>query len=308
LYGLLFLLLGCARSTQPTNETPVGQALTMNGFSWVFEDSLAGMPQPGAKSSVEDDLAFMQQQGVDVIISANERGVDEKLAATYGIDVISLPIEDFHPPTMKQMHTFVATTEQRLDADEKVAVHCTAGMGRTGTYLAVWFVSRGMTAQQAIDHVREKRPGSIETESQEAAIGEYCVDAGHCPSADPAHEDCPNWAPTLVGSFQLIHYPGMKDVGPNGEDPMPMSKDYEFGAKTYTMSGYPPLEVSGSYKVLDREPKRLNIRFFDTIFDGSPQAEHTVWASFSSCGDQLEMDGMTYRRSEKVGPSKEQGE
>ena len=55
-----------------------------------------------------------------------------------------------------------------------VCVHCMAGVGRTGTMLAVYLVkSRGLSAQQAIQEVRRQRPGSIETQSQEEAVFIY---------------------------------------------------------------------------------------------------------------------------------------
>jgi protein-tyrosine phosphatase len=48
--------------------------------------------------------------------------------------------------------------------------------------LAVWFVTTGMTADEAMEHVRSLRPGSIETPIQEAAILEFCVATGTCES------------------------------------------------------------------------------------------------------------------------------
>ena len=53
-------------------------------------------------------------------------------------------------------------------------MHCTLGMGRSGTMLACYLVkTTHCDAQEAINAVREKRPGSIETEQQEQLVQEF---------------------------------------------------------------------------------------------------------------------------------------
>jgi len=53
-------------------------------------------------------------------------------------------------------------------------VHCAAGLGRAGTILACYFIKyMKCTAEEAINKVREQRPGSIQSETQELAITFY---------------------------------------------------------------------------------------------------------------------------------------
>ena len=60
-----------------------------------------------------------------------------------------------------------------MDQNKGVAVHCGAGLGRTGVVLAAYFVATGATAQNAVARIRRLRPGSIETDEQAEAIEHY---------------------------------------------------------------------------------------------------------------------------------------
>ncbi|XP_024149236.1 protein tyrosine phosphatase domain-containing protein 1 [Oryzias melastigma] len=56
----------------------------------------------------------------------------------------------------------------------KVAVHCHAGLGRTGVLIACFLAyATRMTANQAISYVRAKRPNSIQTRSQLRCVREF---------------------------------------------------------------------------------------------------------------------------------------
>ena len=106
--------------------------------------------------------------------------------------------------------------------------------------------------------------------------------------------DCP----TLPGRFTLTDYPGRDAVGPNGERPMPMSKEYTFADGQYRMEGYPSLTITGRYAVAETDGTRVRLALTETIFDGTPKEDAEVWLAFSDCGKTMAMDGMTYRRLE----------
>ena len=57
---------------------------------------------------------------------------------------------------------------ERIQNKEPVMVHCLAGLGRTGTILACYLIKyEKMPAEDAIQHIREKRHGSIQSFVQE---------------------------------------------------------------------------------------------------------------------------------------------
>jgi atypical dual specificity phosphatase len=170
-------LAGCADVSASKDETEALQGtsvpLEMKGFSWVVDDRLAGMPQPGPGDDLEHDLIFLEERDVELLVSLTEKSTDVDAAAAHGMAVLHLPVKDFKAPTVEQLFEFTETVREWLAADKRVGVHCRAGLGRTGTFLAAYFVTTGLTATSAIKHVRSLRPGSVETKSQEKAVFEF---------------------------------------------------------------------------------------------------------------------------------------
>lgn len=64
---------------------------------------------------------------------------------------------DYGVPTLESVLDMVKVLDFSL-GEGKVAVHCHAGLGRTGVLIACYLVySRRLTGDQAISFVREKR-------------------------------------------------------------------------------------------------------------------------------------------------------
>jgi atypical dual specificity phosphatase len=117
-----------------------------------------------------DGLAKLAAQGIGVVVNLHERAHAPEQLAAHGLTELHLPVPDVAPPSMIQLAAGVEGIRAALAAGQGVAVHCAAGLGRTGTLLACYLVSTGMDAASAIAWVRDMRPGSVETRAQEAAV------------------------------------------------------------------------------------------------------------------------------------------
>jgi atypical dual specificity phosphatase len=137
-----------------------------HGFTWVEKPQLAALARPGSL----EDLQWLRQQGIQVLISLTEDPPRREWANEAGLLVFHEPLEDMEPPTQEQLDRCVSAIDKALARDLPVAVHCGAGLGRTGVVLAAHFVSKGMSAASAIAKVRRLRPHSIETDEQLEAV------------------------------------------------------------------------------------------------------------------------------------------
>jgi len=120
-----------------------------------------------------EELTWLRQQGVELLMSLTESPPRRDWLNDAGLLLFHLPIEDMRAPTQEQLDRAMAAIAKANEQHMGVGVHCGAGLGRTGVIVACYFVDKGLSAIEAIDRVRRLRPGSVETDEQEDAVGEY---------------------------------------------------------------------------------------------------------------------------------------
>jgi atypical dual specificity phosphatase len=137
--------------------------------AWFEEGRLAACAYPRGEAA----LAELARRGVTLLVNLHHRGHDPALLARHGLTEFRLPVRDFPPPSPGQLAEGVAAIERALADGGRVAVHCGAGLGRTGTLLACYYVRRGLSSEAAIARVRAGRPGAGETPGQVAAVAAF---------------------------------------------------------------------------------------------------------------------------------------
>jgi atypical dual specificity phosphatase len=139
------------------------------GFSWVEKPLLAALAQPASP----EDLQWLRRQGIEVLLSLTEDRVYREWTDEAGLLVYHEPLEDMEPPSQEQLDRCVSAISRAVEKNMGVAVHCGAGLGRTGVVLAAYLVTQGLSAQAAIARVRRLRPHSIETSEQAESVEHF---------------------------------------------------------------------------------------------------------------------------------------
>lgn len=153
---------------------------------WVIPDVMAGMPMPfvhperrmaggGVLTAFADELPTLYSAGVRAVVSLLNIPSDAIIYESAGFKFLCLPVPDGAAPTMEQAAEFIRFMDEQRSTGQPVAVHCEAGLGRTGTALAAYLISRGETAEMAIRRVRAVEPAAVETSRQIQFLEQYAA-------------------------------------------------------------------------------------------------------------------------------------
>lgn len=107
-----------------------------------------------------DDLDRLRREGVAAVLNlCAERPDDRQRLHEAGLAYLWLPVMDICPPSFEQIVQGVVWIEQQLQYQRTIYVHCAAGVGRSATLLACWFLyAQRMSTAQALRYLKARRP------------------------------------------------------------------------------------------------------------------------------------------------------
>ncbi|RUS15136.1 dual specificity protein phosphatase, partial [Endogone sp. FLAS-F59071] len=104
-------------------------------------------------------LSYFRTSGVRCVVRLNNRMYDEKKFEEIGIKHTELYFPDGTCPPESVLRAFLDLCEEE---DGVIAVHCKAGLGRTGTLIGAYLMKKyKFTASEVIAFLRIMRPGSV---------------------------------------------------------------------------------------------------------------------------------------------------
>lgn len=146
-------------------------------FRWVIPEQLAGMGRPGLLGEEEDDLAAIAASGITTLVSLTEQALPAQRLRPFGITGRHFPIVDMAIPALGPTARLCRDIEREIGDGQRVAVHCHAGLGRTGTILASFLVWRGLAPEAAIAQVRAVHHGYLQTSVQLSFVRRFAEEA-----------------------------------------------------------------------------------------------------------------------------------
>ena len=104
----------------------------------------------------------LKKRNVKLVVRLNnDNNYDSKIFENQDIDVIDLYFDDYSVPSIKIIKKFMNAINN-IEYSDKVAIHCRAGLGRTGILICIWLIIKlNFKPAEAIAYIRIMRPGSI---------------------------------------------------------------------------------------------------------------------------------------------------
>ena len=144
-------------------------------MNWIIPHRILAMSSPvdedeeiqQYRMSLEDYAALLKKFGVTAVIRLNKRTYDARVLKKCGINHYDLIFPDGSVPCDSTISRFLGI----LSKEKAVAVHCKAGLGRTGTLIGCYMIKYyNLTACEFIAWARISRPGSVIGPQQEFLV------------------------------------------------------------------------------------------------------------------------------------------
>jgi cell division cycle 14 len=100
---------------------------------------------------------------VGLVVRLNSELYCPSYFTALGIEHLDMIFEDGTCPTMPMVRKFIRLAHRMINVNKKsIAVHCKAGLGRTGCLIGAYLIYRyGFSADEVIGYMRFMRPGMV---------------------------------------------------------------------------------------------------------------------------------------------------
>jgi cell division cycle 14 len=143
--------------SQPTDPIPQDSPAYALLPSCIPEIASARINQP-----FKNVLAHFVQRNVGLVVRLNSELYCPSYFTALGIQHLDMIFEDGTCPQLSIVRKFINLASTMIARRKAIAVHCKAGLGRTGCLIGAYLIYRhGFTANEVIAFMRFMRPGMV---------------------------------------------------------------------------------------------------------------------------------------------------
>jgi MazG family protein len=133
--------------------------------TWIEKNRLMIGPWPNFNGHEIPSL-----EPIRVLVNLTETPYNIEIIDPSIVETLQVPVPDFSVPSTMQFRKLIRHLAFYRLCNMPVYMHCMGGFGRAGTIAACYLIMLGKSAAKSIQHVRNLRPGAIETKEQEEFI------------------------------------------------------------------------------------------------------------------------------------------
>ncbi len=137
----------------------------------------------------DGDLEEIKAQGITAIVNLCAECYDlHTVEESRGFRVCFIPIPDEGAPDTDEMEKAVNWIDESIGSGNKVLVHCRFGIGRTGTLVAAYFLSKGHSLKEAL-HKMDHTPSGPFSREQWELLERYGKKVGASVKVDASYKE-----------------------------------------------------------------------------------------------------------------------
>lgn len=119
--------------------------------------------------TIANYIKILKEHAVTHIVCATEPTYQTDELAAVGVKFTELSFQDGSPPSMEIIDKWLNLLSKEFDANPEmcIGVHCVTGLGRAPVLVAVALIELGMKYEDAVELIRKKRRGAINSRQLE---------------------------------------------------------------------------------------------------------------------------------------------